>query len=56
MGRADLYLQVICADNDALWNLLGRLRSLPGVRETETMHEMAVHKFTYRNLRAARGQ
>jgi Lrp/AsnC family transcriptional regulator for asnA, asnC and gidA len=51
VGRADLYLQVICEDNDALWNLLGRLRSLPGVRDTETMHEMAVHKFTYRNLR-----
>ena len=31
-----------------------RLRSLPGVLETETMLEMQVHKFAYRDLAARR--
>jgi Lrp/AsnC family transcriptional regulator for asnA, asnC and gidA len=50
IGRADLYLQVICAGSPALWDLLQRLRALPGVRDTETMLEMDVHKFSYRNV------
>ena len=52
LGRADVYLQVICADNDALWSIVSRLRTLPGVLETETMLEMQVHKFAYRDLAA----
>jgi Lrp/AsnC family transcriptional regulator for asnA, asnC and gidA len=48
MGRADIYIQVICPDNDALWHLVAeRLRTLDGVLETETMIEMKVHKFAY---------
>jgi len=52
MGRADIYIQVICADNETLRSVLSRLRSLPGVVETETMLEMKVHKFAYRDLAA----
>lgn len=48
MGRADVYVQVVCRDNEALWKLVSeRLRTLEGVLETETMIEMKVHKFTY---------
>jgi Lrp/AsnC family transcriptional regulator for asnA, asnC and gidA len=48
MGRADIYAQVICRDNDALWTLVAeRLRALPGVLESEPMLEMRVHKFAY---------
>ncbi len=52
IGRADLYMQVICADNEALRAIVNRLRALPGVLETETMLEIAVHKFAYRDLAA----
>ena len=52
LGRTDVYLQVICADNDTLWSIVSRLRTLPGVLETETMLEMQVHKFAYRDLAA----
>lgn len=52
MGRADIYIQVICADNETLRGVLSRLRSLPGVTETETMLEMDVHKFVYHDLAA----
>lgn len=55
MGRADLYIQVIAQDNRALWQIVARLRALEGVRETETMVEMAVHKFAYRDIGAPRG-
>jgi Lrp/AsnC family transcriptional regulator for asnA, asnC and gidA len=48
MGRADVYIQVICRDNQALWQLvMERMRTLDGVLETETMTEMKVHKFAY---------
>ncbi len=53
VGRADLYVQAICADNEGLWSLVTRIRGLPGVRETETMIEIGVHKFTYREAAAA---
>jgi Lrp/AsnC family transcriptional regulator for asnA, asnC and gidA len=52
IGRADIYMQVICADNETLWGVVNRLRALPGVTETETMLEMEVHKFAYRDLAA----
>ena len=35
IGRADSYIQVICADNDALWDVVRRVRAIGGVRETE---------------------
>ena len=48
VGRADLYIQVMCRDNDELWRLVTqRLRALEGVIETETMLEVKVHKFVY---------
>jgi Lrp/AsnC family transcriptional regulator for asnA, asnC and gidA len=48
IGRADIYLQVICRDTDHLWQLvMRRLGSLDGVLETETMVENKVHKFVY---------
>lgn len=50
IGRTDLYLQVIAADNRALWEVVGRLRALTGVRDTETSIEMQVHKFAYRDI------
>jgi Lrp/AsnC family transcriptional regulator for asnA, asnC and gidA len=52
IGRADLYMQVICADAEALRAIVNRLRALPGVLETETLLEVAVHKFAYRDLAA----
>ena len=56
LGRADLYAQVICRDNEALWGLVGeRLRTVEGVLETETMIEMKVHKFTYEYQRVLGG-
>jgi Lrp/AsnC family transcriptional regulator for asnA, asnC and gidA len=50
VGRADVYIQIICRDNEALWRLVSRIRELPGVLETETMLEIEVHKFTYRDV------
>jgi len=48
VGRADIYVQVMCRDNDELWQLVTqRLRGLDGVVETETMLEVKVHKFVY---------
>lgn len=48
MGRHDLCVQVIARDLEGLWDLVNhRLRSLDGVTETETLMEMAVHKFRY---------
>jgi Lrp/AsnC family transcriptional regulator, regulator for asnA, asnC and gidA len=49
LGQRDVCLQVVCEDNDALWHLLNdRLRRLAGVRSSETLVEMKVHKFDYR--------
>jgi Lrp/AsnC family transcriptional regulator for asnA, asnC and gidA len=57
MGRADIYAQVVCRDNEELWHLVGqRLRGLDGVVETETMTEMQVHKFTYAYRALGRGE
>jgi Lrp/AsnC family transcriptional regulator, regulator for asnA, asnC and gidA len=53
VGRADVYIQIICRDNESLWNLISRIRALPGVLETETMLEMQVHKFSYRDAATA---
>ena len=50
LGEADVYLQVICPDNAALWAVVARIRALAGVRATETMLEMQVHKFAYRDI------
>jgi Lrp/AsnC family transcriptional regulator for asnA, asnC and gidA len=52
-GRADIYAQIICADAEALGDLIARARALPGVIETETMLELGVHKFTYSHANPA---
>ncbi len=50
IGRADTYAQVICADNAALWSVVRQIDAIPGVEETETMLEMQIHKFVYRDI------
>jgi Lrp/AsnC family transcriptional regulator, regulator for asnA, asnC and gidA len=48
MGRHDICVQVIARDVEGLWQLVNhRLRSVDGVIDTETLMEMAVHKFRY---------
>ena len=53
IGRADIYAQIMCASNEALGEIISRTRALPGVIETETMLELAVHKFSYNQPDAA---
>ena len=36
-GRYDLLVEVVCADDDELLDVLGRMRALPHVQRTETM-------------------
>jgi DNA-binding Lrp family transcriptional regulator len=50
VGRADFYIQVIGADNNALCDVVRRVRAITGVRETKTLLEMHVHEFTYRDV------
>ena len=52
-GRADIYAQLICADADALGDVIARTRALPGVIETETRLELGVHRFTCSHAGAA---
>lgn len=48
LGRADIYAQLVCSDNDALWELVNhRLRTLDGVLDAETSLEIKIHKFVY---------
>ena len=47
IGRHDILLQVMCADNDELGRIIARTRGLDGVTEVEPMLELEVHKFTY---------
>lgn len=47
-GRADLVLQVVCRDQDALRRLLTeRFAVIDGILESETLLELEVHKFKY---------
>lgn len=47
-GRYDLQLEVVCRDNEHLLTVLNdRIRTVPGVRETETSICLRVHKQTY---------
>jgi Lrp/AsnC family transcriptional regulator for asnA, asnC and gidA len=54
VGRFDLYAQLLCPDNGALWDVVRRVRAVPGVLATETMYETEVHKFAYRDVAARR--
>lgn len=47
IGRHDIVLQVMCADNEELGRIIARTRGLDGVTEVEPMLELEVHKFTY---------
>ena len=47
IGRHDILLQVMCADNEELGRIIARTRALDGVTEVEPMLELEVHKFTY---------
>jgi hypothetical protein len=53
LGRADFGIQVICADNDALWDVVRRVRAITGVRETETAEMRST--FTYRDAAGPEG-
>src|SRR3954447_9621562 len=54
VGRYDVYAQLLCRDNEALWDVVRRLRALPGVVATETVYETEVHKFAYRDVATRR--
>ncbi len=47
-GSFDLLCEVVCEDDDALLSLVNdKIRSLPGVRETETFIYLQLTKQTY---------
>jgi Lrp/AsnC family transcriptional regulator for asnA, asnC and gidA len=47
-GRYDLQLEVVCRDNEHLLSVINdRVRTVPGVRDTETSICLRVHKQTY---------
>ena len=47
-GRYDLLLEIVCRDNEHLLSVINdRIRTVPGVRETETSICLRVHKQTY---------
>lgn len=47
-GRYDLQLEVVCRDNEHLLSIINdRIRTVAGVRETETSICLRVHKQTY---------
>ncbi|MFC3532773.1 Lrp/AsnC family transcriptional regulator [Vogesella facilis] len=47
IGTANLCVQVMCRDDDSLWLLLQKIRSLPGVRAVSTNQEIKVHKIRF---------
>jgi Lrp/AsnC family transcriptional regulator for asnA, asnC and gidA len=53
-GGADLCVQVLCRDDEALWGLQQRVRSLDGVEALELLQEIKVHKLRF-TLPAADG-
>lgn len=49
IGRADLYMQLVCRDNEHLHELLHRrIPALGGVRDLEAFMELEMHKVSYR--------
>lgn len=48
MGRSDICVEILCRDNAELWEILNtKVRALPGVRDTESMSILKVHKLRY---------
>ncbi|RJG14393.1 Lrp/AsnC family transcriptional regulator [Pseudomonas cavernicola] len=47
MGTADICVQVLCRDDDSLWALQQRVRSLPGIRDVRMLQEVKVHKIRF---------
>ncbi|VXC14841.1 Lrp/AsnC family transcriptional regulator [Pseudomonas sp. 8AS] len=47
MGTADICVQVLCRDDETLWSLQQRVRSLPGIRDVRTLQEVKVHKIRF---------
>ena len=55
VGRADLYVQIVCEDQATLFELISqRLAALEGVVKIDTLVELKVHKarYVYGNLQA----
>lgn len=49
IGRADIYMQVVCRDNQHLHHLLHQqIPALGGVRDLEAFMELEMHKVSYR--------
>jgi Lrp/AsnC family transcriptional regulator, regulator for asnA, asnC and gidA len=46
-GSADLCVQVLCRDDQGLWAVQQRVRSLPGVRAVRVLQEIKVHKIRF---------
>jgi Lrp/AsnC family transcriptional regulator, regulator for asnA, asnC and gidA len=46
-GSFDLLAEVVCEDDDQLLEILGHVRSLPGVTTTETLVYLKLRKQTY---------
>ncbi len=46
-GSFDIVIEVVVEDDAALLELIGRLRSLPGVRSTESFIYLRLAKQTY---------
>jgi Lrp/AsnC family transcriptional regulator for asnA, asnC and gidA len=46
-GSFDLLIEVVCEDDDQLLDILGQIRSLPGVTSTETFVYLKLRKQTY---------
>ncbi|MDE1184852.1 Lrp/AsnC family transcriptional regulator [Paraburkholderia sp.] len=47
LGGADLCVQVLCRDDEALFALQQKVRALPGVLAVRMMHEVKVHKIRF---------
>ena len=55
-GPADLCVQVLCGDDEALWKIQQRVRALPGVLEVRLMQEIKVHKIRFTLPAAEKGK
>jgi Lrp/AsnC family transcriptional regulator, regulator for asnA, asnC and gidA len=47
IGTADICLQLMCADDQELWQLMQRIRNLSGVTGLSSLHEVQVRKLRF---------